>query len=366
MAEIVLQMLACLEMIVGYLLLFEMAGRLGISWFSRLGALALLCVIPIFMGQESLDFRYWEGGLAVVCAAFTLSMILSLDKAVTSPSLLQQIGFGSSLALTFFISPALGAGLALCAIVLALRRWPWSVRLRTGAIAGIILAVLLVPWIMRNDRMLGKPILLRSNAALEMAIANNDVSLGTNHKAAFESSMATFHPAVGEVAAARLRRVGEIAYMREISGRVSNWISNNRVGFAHLAGRHVRQMVIAEPFQFEIGSGTFSSIRSFIYSVIAVLGIVGITLGTRSDRHGYIYVLIIVATVILTYAPFQPMARYLYLIYGFLAFAAFDAIGRAILHLGIVRPQRDAGLLFGIAWSEAGGRQFGQRPVVRS
>ncbi|WP_156460742.1 hypothetical protein [Sphingomonas sp. Leaf339] len=336
-AEIVLQMLACLEMIAGYLLLFLLAGRLGVPWLSRLGALVLLCVCPLFMGQESLDFRYWEGGLAVVCAVLTLNMILTLDAATTAPSSQQQISFAALLAMSFFISPAFGAGLVLCAIVLALRRWSWAIRFRTGAIAGVILAILLVPWTIRNDRMLGKPIVLRSNAALEMAIANNDASLGADHKAAFNRSITAFHPAVGEAAAARLRQVGEIAYMAETSKQVSKWIAKNQAGFIRLAGRHVRQMVIAEPFQFEIGIGAFSGIRSVVYSVLAVLGIAGIALGVRSARHGYEYVGIVVATVILTYAPFQPMARYLYLIYGILTVAAFDAVGRSAVRVGIFR-----------------------------
>ena len=345
MAEIVLQALACIEMVAGYLLLFVMARKLGIPRFSRLSALTLLCLFPVFMGQESLDFRYWEGGLAVACAVYTLNQILFYDVAGIPPSLSQQIGFATLLALTFFISPALGTALVICAVVLALRHWPWSVRISTGAIAGIALAVLLTPWVIRNDLIMHKPILLRSNAALEMSIANNDASLGNDHKAAFNNSMVAVHPAVGQAAAAELRRVGEIAYMAKVSSRVSGWIAANPAGFAHLAGRHMRQMVIAEPFQFEIGSGAFSGIRSLVYSIVAILGIVGIGLGITSARRGYGYVAIIIATVIMTYVPFQPMARYLYLIYGFLVFAAFDAIGRAAVHVGIVRPQCDAELL---------------------
>ena len=345
MAEIALQALACLEMVAGYLLLFVMGGKLGIPRPIRLCALALLCLVPVFMGQESLDFRYWEGGLAVVCAVYTLNQILFYETAGIPPSLSQKIGFATLLALTFFVSPALGTALVICATVLALRHWPWSVRISTGAIAGIALAMLLTPWVIRNDLVLHKPILLRSNAALEMAIANNDASLTDDHKAAFNNSMADVHPAVGQAAAADLRRVGEIAYMAKVSNRVSSWIAANQTGFINLAGRHIRQMVIAEPFQFEIGSGAFSKIRSLVYSIVAILGVVGIGLGIISARRGYGYVAIIIATVILTYAPFQPMARYLYLIYGFLVFAAFDAIGRAAVHFGIVRPRSNAGLL---------------------
>ena len=348
MAEIVLQALACIEFVAGYLLLFVMAGKLGIPWFSRLSALALLCLFPVFMGQESLDFRYWEGGLAVACAVYMLNQILFHDAARILPSLSQQIGFATLLALTFFISPALGTALVICAVVLALRHWPWSVRIGTGAIAGIALAAMLAPWVIRNDLVMRKPILLRSNAALEMSIANNNASLGNDHKAAFNNSMAAVHPAVGQEAAADLRRLGEIAYMAKLSSQVSGWIAANPTAFAHLAGRHIRQMVIAEPFQFEIGSGAFSKIRSSIYSIVAILSIIGIGLGIKSRRRGYGYVAIIIATVIMTYAPFQPMARYLYLIYGFLVFAALDAIGRAAVHVGIVRPRSDAGLLLGL------------------
>ncbi len=101
-------------------------------------------------------------------------------------------------------------------------------------------------------------------------------------------------------------------------------------------------MLLPSAFEFTIGSGALAAPRAAIFSLISVFGLVGIAMGIRGGRIGYSYVALVIAGAVLSYAPFQPMARYLYLIYGLLAFAAFDAAWRlaavALRRLGIRVP----------------------------
>lgn len=152
-----------------------MFKRLGVPLVPRLAAFAFLCVIPLFMGPESLDFRYWEGGLAVVLAIATLDRIVRFDSMGANACFAARLDLAALLAATVFVNAAVGLGLGLCAVIMASRRWTMRRRLETGAVSAVLLAMMVVPWALRNDAVLGKPVLLRSNAALELSVANNDI-----------------------------------------------------------------------------------------------------------------------------------------------------------------------------------------------
>lgn len=325
-AEIVLQAIACAEMIAGYLLLYALFARLGTPLLARLGALAAMCLVPIFMGQESLDFRYWEGGLAVVLAATCLIVIVDLDAQAAQPSRGQSGGLALLFAATFFTSPSLGLGIAACSVILLLRKPRWRGRIWMGAAAAVALALVLAPWVVRNDLVLGKPILLRSNMGLELTLANNDLQVTAPHKVAFDRTMGAIHPSAAGPGRERMKQIGEVAYMAELQRTTTAWITAHPAAFATLCLRHLRQMFFPDAFQFEIGSGSFSGFRAVWYAVVSALGLVAIVRRVRQGRVGYGYVGLTIVIVVATYVPFQPMARYLYLNYGLLLFAAADLL----------------------------------------
>ncbi len=321
-AEVALQIVASAEMIIGYLLLFALFGRLGSSFPARLLALTIMCLIPVFMGQESLDFRYWEGGLAVLLMTASLIQVLDLEKQTQQPSYQQILMTSLLFALTFFTSPQLGIGVGVCCLIVLIRKGDWRHRLGMAGIAVAALCLVLAPWVIRNDIVMGKPILLRSNAGLELAIANNDHQVSMPHKLAFTESMAAIHPMSSSDARSSIKSKGEVKFMNTLSTSTTLWIENHPIQFAQLCARHLRQMFIPDAYQFEIGSGAYSDMRATLYSFIGVCGLIGIAFAILRKQYGYIYVAVIVATVALTYLPFQPMARYLYLSYGLLTFCA--------------------------------------------
>jgi hypothetical protein len=321
-AEMVLQAIACAEMIAGYLLLFALFGRLGAPIGARLAGLGVLCGLPVFMGQESLDFRYWEGGLAVVLATGSLIVLIDLDAQAAPPSWLQRVAVAALFAATFFTSPPLGLAVAACSLILLLRKPAWPGRWQMSIVAAFALVLVLTPWTIRNYQVMGKPILLRSNMGLELALANNPLQANEANKAAFDRSMVRLHPSVAGPGRVRMQQVGEVAYMAELSRATTDWISANPETFVRLCLRHFRQMFFPDAFQFEIGSGSFSHARAIWYAVVSAIGLLALGLCVRRGEIGYIYVSLSIAIVTATYVPFQPMARYLYLNYGLLVFAA--------------------------------------------
>lgn len=325
-AEIALQSIASIEMAAGFLLLYKLFERLDVALLARLAGLAILCLFPEFLGQESLDFRYWEGGIAVILATSCLLLIVDLDRQQRQPDPRQVIALSLLFAVTFFVSPSLGLAIGACALLLLFRKPMWRGRIAMGAAAAAALLILLAPWVIRNDHTLDKPILLRSNMPLELALANNDRQYGSASKQAFDTSMSAVHPAAGGPATARVRQIGEVAYMAELSRATNAWIIGHPDRFALLSARHLRQMFFPNAFQFEIGSGSFSGLRAAWYSVVSALGLCALALGIWQRRRGYGYLGVVVAVVAMTYVPFQPMARYLYLNYGILLFCAVDLL----------------------------------------
>ena len=325
-SEIILQAIASTQMVIGYLLLYLLFARLGMALLPRLAALATLCILPEFLGQESLDFRYWEGGLAVVLATASLIVIVDLEDQGSPPDRRQIATLALLFAATFFTSPSLGLGIAACSMVLLFRKPRWRNRLALGGIAAAAATLVLTPWVVRNDLVLGKPILLRSNMPLELTLANNDWQYRDASKQAFDTAMTAVHPTAGGPGQARVRQVGELAYMSELSRATNAWIARHPDRFAALCARHLRQMFFPDAFQFEIGSGSFSGFRAAWYAVISALGLLGIAINAARGRTGYLYICLIVAIVAITYVPFQPMARYLYLNYGLLLFGAYAAV----------------------------------------
>ncbi|WP_097064132.1 hypothetical protein [Sphingomonas guangdongensis] len=145
--------------------------------------------------------------------------------------------------------------------------------------------------------------------------------------------MEQIHPQRGERGGDRVRAIGEVAYMAELSHSVRTWIATHPAAFAWLCFRHIRQMIAPEPFQFELGSGSAAAPRSIIFSVLSVIGLLTLFALSFQRWPGWIYPTIVLVTLIASYAPFQPMARYLYLTYGLVTYAAFFGVALLVTRL---------------------------------
>jgi hypothetical protein len=120
-------------------------------------------------------------------------------------------------------------GLMLLIGLLLVLAWHSRRRLREFVVYTVALAVgaaiAISPWVIRNQRALGAPILLRDNLGLELAVAFNDTVGVTMYETDRNGTYNRVHPNVSPEQALRVRDLGEVAYMhsRMVEGR--EWIS---------------------------------------------------------------------------------------------------------------------------------------------
>lgn len=134
-------------------------------------------------------------------------------------------------ALLFFTQPVAGGAMDICwALVAVMRLRPDIIRI--ALVAALCHGVLLVPWTLRNERMLGAPIITRSNFGLEFAIANFPGALerGDSFEGWSETGR-TLHPNNAPGAQQRVREIGEVRYSRELGTRAWGWAASHPGAF---------------------------------------------------------------------------------------------------------------------------------------
>lgn len=296
-------------------------SKLGVDQWARACALIFMCVVPLYIGQESQIFGVWEGGLAALLSSITLSRLTDRTASKT-PYFAATIG--GLCAITFFVNPILGVALGASAIFAMLGTWSVNAY-RSFLVSGaIFLSVLLIPWIARNDMVLGTPILTRSNSGLELALGTNPEMLsGKPRDVAFKDRMQELHPAASQAAFVRMQRVGEVEYSRRLGSQAMSWIRAHPQQEAELLLLHLRSMLAPQPWMFRmLGNPRAAEPRSLIESAIGILGLMGLAFGrlTRGRLWSSVGMMVIVSAVLFT--PFQSTHRYNYVFYAPFVFSA--------------------------------------------
>lgn len=338
----------------GYLLVRALFRELGASAAVLRWGTALLFLVTPFVPQETIEFRYWEGGSALCLAAINLLLVIRLDKRSVLSRRMMLAAAGLS-AITFFVSPPVGLAVDLCWAVVALRRLPFARACWFGIASALALALLIAPWAIRNERVLGAPVLLRSNFGLELAMANHQAALDSPLPPAYvyNHRFDQIHPADLNAGLQPLmkQRGGEVRYSRALARKTEAWIAAHPAGFARLCLRHLREFFLPEAWQmYFTGWEGMRAPRALVISAVDLAGLIGLLLGVFGDRRRYWIVLLYVVAAALPYALFQPVARYIYPVYPVLAFAAIEAVLRLAASVG----QRFGGALrasLGAGWA---------------
>lgn len=326
-AESILTVWALGLMLGTYILLFHLFGRLGVSRWARLGALAYLCLSPVYIAQEAVDFRIWEGGLAV-CLGVALISSLAAAERVERISAARIAGLAVLAAVLFLVNPIVGAAGYLCALIFACRRLTMRQFALAGLMATAAIAAFVVPWGLRNAAQLGTLVPLRSNSGLELAIGQNPHAVaGVDHAEVFRRRLAEVHPTIGNEAYGRLLAMGgEIRYAEALGRETRDWVANHPGAAVRLSLRHIRQTLAPEAWQF--GNGFLPGLRSALASLSGVLGLAGLAIALIRRRPLWIYVAVMVLVPAIAMAPFQPIPRYTYLFYPWLTFCAAHLVDR--------------------------------------
>ncbi len=311
-----------------YLLLFRAFARLGTPAPARIGALAFACMAPIYLGQEAVDFRLWDGGLTAMLMALLLDRAAALTTGQAAP-IPTAIILAACCVCLFLVNAPVGVAAGLCALLLALRYF--SVRQTTiMAVAGaLLLALTVTPWALRNQQVLGAVVPLRSNAGLELAIGMDPASLDASDRhARFMQRLSDIHPSFPDGQRAMRAAGGEVAYSALLMTRTREWIAVHPGETVRLLFLHLRQQWLPETWQFAVFSKAMPPppLRAILASAVNLLGIAGIAAALYRRRPGWIYPLILLGALSALTLPFQPATRYTYLYYPTLLFAAADLL----------------------------------------
>ena len=315
-SEIVLEALALLEVFGTFLLTTLLFVRLGLPRLLALCCFAFLSLAPLFFGPETVEFRYWEGALATLTGAAILLWATDEDpfRKLLLPAVLIAWGW--------FVSPQVGlAGTVVLLVTIVVHR-AWSKGAKLLGLLALALACLFGPWTVRNQNVFHRPIVMRSNLGLELAVANHDRAYADDSWETLWRRFAEIHPSQSKQAQATYLRVGEVAYFEALKTQTLRWIHENPGKFLSLCARHVRQQIVPSAWQFASGSKLLVAERLALYSFIALTGLLGCLWAVAALDRRFACVLIFIGTIMLSYAPFQPVLRYLYLNYINLVFCS--------------------------------------------
>ena len=147
----------------------------------------------------------WDTTLAALFLALAFWATLAIPQA---KSVWSWAGYGALWCLGVLINPSL---LSVFPFLFGWALWqsrrasfPWT---RALAAALLVFVIGLVPWTVRNYRVMGKFIVLRSNFGLELWLGNNPEVPDT--------FAPWLHPFEDRAEAAEFQRLGEVAYMAE-------------------------------------------------------------------------------------------------------------------------------------------------------
>jgi hypothetical protein len=139
---------------------------------------------------------------------------------------------GFSVLLSPTLLPVLG-GLLLAGAIAC----PREVRrryFRQAGLAALGVAVFLLPWAIRNQVMLGAPILTRSNFGTEFWVSN-----GPGRTFDHPHNYHLFHPTQNPLEAARVADLGEVEYNRRKLAEAAAWVRAHPGEFLRLAGERI-------------------------------------------------------------------------------------------------------------------------------
>jgi hypothetical protein len=323
--------------------LFKAFEAAGTSRLALLLGLAGFWLLPMNFHLEVVMFRVWEGSLAAALAAYFIYRLIVADQQRDTG--FTEIAWLSLVAaILFLVSPPLGLAGYAAALLLMIRTQPSRRWISIMAAAAIALAVVLAPWTIRNERVMGTLIPLRSNFGLELAIANHPAAArGGDDKQIFLERMREVHPYTSRVAYGRLQQAGgEVAYAEKLGRETRDWIAQHPTDFARLSAKHVSQFFFPPAWFYAINDNSSQAvkIRQSILWALSLLGLAGVALVLMQRRRRFDYLVIMVLVPVLPYAITQPILRYRYLTYASMMFFAAIVIAALLSRLGRTFAQK--------------------------
>jgi hypothetical protein len=187
----------------------------------------------------------------------------------------------------------------------------------------VVAGLCIAPWTYRNYRVMGGFVPIRSNFGLELSVGNNPHANGRTFATyACDPQCPNFygHPYRSRDALARIREVGELAFMKEKQAETVAWIAAHPARFVELTLARFRYFWFPPAAMFNASSPEVSALLEFKAVLVGLL-----SLGCfgwlafaiwRGEPSRWVWVVLVFAPS-LSYMITHVDLRYRYPIFGF-------------------------------------------------
>jgi hypothetical protein len=272
----------------------------GLLLNERVGLVSAIfaALLPAKFGTETMgDWEAPYTAIALMTVSVLMVRLYATKDFSTRHAALAGFAWGVSILFAAILLPIFVSSVLL-GLVFAWRGKRLTY-LRFCLIDGLIAAACLAPWVTRNDRVLGAPVLTRTNPGLELRVSNNDIAAADEHVNYEKGVYHAYHPLQNRGEALKLRQIGEIAYNRQAEQQALGWIQTHPGKFLQLTIKRVGLFW----FYMPPTAGAFMRTKYFVLALIHLIGLLGlIHLFTRHRTTA-----IVLSTILLVY----PIPNYL-------------------------------------------------------
>jgi hypothetical protein len=329
-AEFVLACLSLTFIYVSFLASNAAFKRLGLAPIARIGALAVLALLPLNLFCQMSAFRHWEGAVAAAGIALYLSRALKLDGDERRPTWLDLsiLAAGGAL-LSLFSLPAALACFGILGL-LALRTHGWTGFMGAAVASAAMFIAVSYPWALRNEAAVGARVWTRSSFGINFAAGYHDKAINpSDGQMVFDDRLAEVSPFLHPAVLAKLKAAGgEVAYNKLLVARTLEWINQHPVGALKIAIRHVREFYFPSRWMLSGKSKIPVQLKQAAIWAFVFVGFVGLGTGFARRDWRFLYVAAPLLLLMLPYVTGQPTPRYSYPIWGIIVFLAADMTWR--------------------------------------
>ncbi len=278
---------------------------------------ALTCVVLFFLGRRMFNVRVgkwaawtwalfpyamywavkwpWETSISAFLLTTLLLLTLKLKEART---LLPWLGWGALWGVAALLNPSVLAVLPLAAAWLVWQRLSKTKQWLAGCAASAIVFLLVVsPWLVRNYRVFGEPVFIRSNFGAELRMGNGPGAAGV--------WMSWLHPTHNPLEFEKYSTMGESRYVHMRQHEALRFIRENPGTFAGLCLRRFVYYWADPPW-----GERFMPPKNALFLASSVLAFWGLAvLIRRRVRGGFLLAAVLVAYPLVYYLV-SPHPRY--------------------------------------------------------
>jgi hypothetical protein len=219
---------------------FWLCEQVKLPRWTALAAALMSALLPLYGWLEM------QGTYEIVLTALLVVLLLGItgrDWYEKVFSFRNALGIGLLAGAGVLLSSTAGSVVAAVICAYGLLAWRSGCLRAYAPYAAIVLVVMIalqLPWAIRNDLVLGRPVLLRDGLGLELWVSNNPVAVPDQAANRLTGYHYANHPYVMKEGQLELQRVGELAFFDACMEKARAWIEQNPGQFLRLTAVRVR------------------------------------------------------------------------------------------------------------------------------